>query len=341
MTGPRRHRGHHQHHLASANEVVEADADGGSKGPISLLQEYIQCSRDYPSPPNRPILQWSFDTRMADFTTLEFRGVVAFLLDGVPHHVAGTWQRAKKLAQRDAAERALGFFVHEWGQHLHSYGKGRALPTSRGVILTDSLAQFEAALEDFDADDEVELLEYVCQIHPYTGGHPPDWTVHWDSGRCHASAQVAVLGVPHRFEGSFAATEHSAKMDVAQKLLWYLHCPGYESTFEVDPRALSGNKDSQAPPPNWASSAEDEGALRVAEQKTILMRTQNKLQQVFAKQLKPGQSGGSGAMSQTSATKECLQSAEPQFEFLSQAMNSSVAGAMGSEMHRLMCASRF
>lgn len=33
---------------------------------------------------------------------------VSFLLDGVPHHVAGAWQQSKKLAQRDTAERCLG-----------------------------------------------------------------------------------------------------------------------------------------------------------------------------------------------------------------------------------------
>ena len=45
---------------------------------------------------------------MADNTNLEFRAQVSFLLDGVPHHVAGAWQQSKKLAQRDCAERCLG-----------------------------------------------------------------------------------------------------------------------------------------------------------------------------------------------------------------------------------------
>lgn len=53
-------------------------------------------------------LRWTFDTHMADNTNLEFRAQVSFLLDGVPHHVAGAWQQSKKLAQRDCAERCLG-----------------------------------------------------------------------------------------------------------------------------------------------------------------------------------------------------------------------------------------
>mmetsp|Transcript_29181 Transcript_29181/g.67175 ORF Transcript_29181/g.67175 Transcript_29181/m.67175 type:complete len:379 (-) Transcript_29181:120-1256(-) len=294
MTGPRRHRGHH--HSGSAqlasygSEGSKGEADMSSKGPISMLQEFIQCSRDFPAPPNRPILQWSFDTRMADFTTLEFRGIVAFLLDGVPHHVAGTWQRAKKLAQRDAAERALEFFVHQWGEHLLPQGKGRALPTSHGVKLTDSLYDFEVALDASAASNDIALLEAFCSNHPCTGGASPVWTVKWDNGYCHASVEAVVLGVVHHFEGSPAPSEMAAKLDTAQKVLWYLHCPGFESSFEVDTKALCSAKDYPTPPPNWAGAADDEDAVRVAEQKTVLMRTQNRLQQVFAKELRPGQS---------------------------------------------------
>merc|ERR1711971_183616 len=86
----------------------------GTKGAISMLQEFVQCSQNFHIPPNYPVLQWSFDSQMADSATLEFRAVVAFLLEGVPHHVAGTWQLKKKDAQRDAAERALGLFVGRW-----------------------------------------------------------------------------------------------------------------------------------------------------------------------------------------------------------------------------------
>merc|ERR1719343_2024677 len=47
--------------------------DQGGKSVISMLQEYVQCSKKYQAPSNQPILQWTFDTRMADRITLEFR----------------------------------------------------------------------------------------------------------------------------------------------------------------------------------------------------------------------------------------------------------------------------
>lgn len=57
-----------------------------------------------------PVVCWSdFDTRLEGETwTFGDLCQVSFLLDGVPHHVAGAWQQSKKLAQRDTAERCLG-----------------------------------------------------------------------------------------------------------------------------------------------------------------------------------------------------------------------------------------
>jgi len=68
-------------------------------------------------PSNCSVLQWEFSTRMCG-SSLEFRATVAFLLDGVPHHVAGIWKLSKKLAQRDAAERALELYAKVDGEAL-------------------------------------------------------------------------------------------------------------------------------------------------------------------------------------------------------------------------------
>merc|ERR1719272_81679 len=59
------------------------------KGAISKLQEFVQCSQTFNVPANYSVLQWDFDSEMADSATLQFRAIVAFLLNGVPHHVAG------------------------------------------------------------------------------------------------------------------------------------------------------------------------------------------------------------------------------------------------------------
>eukprot|EP00913_Durusdinium_trenchii_P013447 g12627.t1 len=43
------------------------------------------------------------------------------------------------------------------------------------------------------------------------------------------------------------------------------------------------------PPSNWVTLSEDDESARAAERKTAVMRLQNRLQQSFAKKLKPGQ----------------------------------------------------
>lgn len=106
------------HQQSSQEQPQQENGAASQKGVILLLQEYVQCSRQFNAPQNRAILQWTYDHRMADFTSLEYRGIVAFLLDGVPHHVAGEWHTSKKQAQRDTAERALFFFVGKWGAQL-------------------------------------------------------------------------------------------------------------------------------------------------------------------------------------------------------------------------------
>lgn len=78
----------------------------------------MQCVRHPVAVQHRAILQWSYEQRMLGDAALEFRATVAFLLDCVPHHSVGTWRTSKKLAQRDAAERALHFFIGKWGEML-------------------------------------------------------------------------------------------------------------------------------------------------------------------------------------------------------------------------------
>lgn len=266
-----------QTQLASppGSQSIEAEDDGG-RGAISLLQEFVQCSKQFPSPQHRPILQWSFDTRMSDFASLEFRAQVAFLLDGVPHFIIGSWHMSKKLAQRDAAERCLGFFVGCWGSFL----------------LTQNESDSRRFLHDIlRIKDDVEALEEFCRTFPACEGQPVTWSLSHIGDQCSASAEVNLLGVTHKFAGSLCSDEMTAKSDLARRVLWYLQCPGYENCFEVDPSSSAVRaKEIPAPPANWAGQATDNDSLLAAERKTILMRVQNRLQQMFARQLKPGQS---------------------------------------------------
>jgi len=211
---------------------------------------------------------------MADFTTLEFRGTVAFLLDGVPHHVAGAWHPSKKFAQRDTAERALAFFVGKWGEQLLMEQDGGSKPIPATTAAT-----------------EVQALGEFCSTYPACAGKAPQWSHSWEAGECTALVEIMLLGVAHKFTGNAKDSEQAASKDTARRVLWYLQCPGYETLFTPDIRAPAVTaKEIPSPPSNWASDAAEGCALQMAERKTKLMRVQNKLQQAFARQLRSGQS---------------------------------------------------
>jgi len=271
------------HSVPQNSPTAENDA-AAAKGVISLLQEFVQCSKHFPSPQHRPILQWNFDTRMADCTTLEFRAQVAFLLDGVPHHAAGAWQLSKKLAQRDTAERGLGFFVGGWASYLMG-----AESAESATAATPSLRK--PAVPVLTDEEPVALLDGICKTLSACDGQEPSWAVSWDEKKCCATAEVSLLGVPHKFVGAHRNSEDEAKSDAAKRILWYLQVPGYSDCFEPNPRSEAFlAKEIPAPLTNWASNSADGGSLQAAQKKTTLMRVQNRLQQLLARRLKPGQS---------------------------------------------------
>jgi len=249
---------------------VSCEDEAAGKGAISLLQEFVQCSKQFASPQHRPILQWTFDTHMADFTTLQFRAQVGFLLDGVAHHIAGCWQQSKKQAQRDPAERCLSFFVGSWGAYL----------------LEQELETPKPLGSSFE-----EILENFCETFPACKSQAPVWSTSWDGDRCQAIVEMALLDVVHKFAGAWKSGEAEAKSDAAKRVLWYLQAPGFEDAFEPDPRSQSviGNE-LPSPPQDWAGPAKDACSVHAAERKTALMRLQNRLQQLFARRLEPGQS---------------------------------------------------
>eukprot|EP00401_Gymnodinium_catenatum_P040308 CAMPEP_0117507218 /NCGR_PEP_ID=MMETSP0784-20121206/26313_1 /TAXON_ID=39447 /ORGANISM="" /LENGTH=439 /DNA_ID=CAMNT_0005302721 /DNA_START=51 /DNA_END=1368 /DNA_ORIENTATION=+ len=239
--------------------------EAGGKGPISILQEFIQCSKEFRLPPRKPILTWAFEKRMEDSAALEFRAIATFLLGSVPHHVAGAWQHTKKASQRDAADRALTFFVGVWGERL-----------LQGKEIEDG------------SDDVIQLIECVCQTHRVSGDAVPRWYVIHENAQYRAILEVGLLGVPHKFGGPLSASEGEAHTALADRVLWYLQYPGYCDAFEPDPMATAAAV--AKPPMHWASDASEEDALQIAERKTAVMRVQNKLQQALAQSLKPGQS---------------------------------------------------
>jgi len=272
-----------KHKGSKANARVSAlpatAAAAAPKGPISMLQEYVQSSQTFHVPSNYSVLQWSFDSQMADAATLEFRAVVAFLLEGVPHHIAGTWQAKKKDAQRDAAERALGLFVGRWGDQAFQPVRYKLPPINNARSAASGAEQLS----------EEELLAQYCKQTTGCGSNSPFFIVHWKGDTAQATVEMTILGVPHQFAGTARSSEAAARMDAARRVLWYLQQPGFEHEFEPDPlSAAVVNMKIPSPPVNWAHDSVEEGALEVAERKTAIMRVQNRLQQTFSHEIKPG-----------------------------------------------------
>jgi len=201
-----------------------------SKSAIAVLQEFVQGSASVPLQPKRPVLQWTFATQR----NMTFRATVAFLLDGIPHHVAGTWQRTKKLAQRDAAERALSCFVMEWSKDWWRL-QGLTRPTSSSCIPSCGKVTRDTC--------DIEAFKTCCA--EVQGVSDPRWQFVWDKDRCRARLHVLLLGTEHQFVGGTEDSEEAAQANTSRRVLWYLQYPGFRSAFEVDVDAQTAS--SQGP----------------------------------------------------------------------------------------------
>ena len=201
-----------------------------SKGPISKLQEFVQSSKAHPLPSSCAVLQWSHENRMAG-SSLQFRATTSFLLDGVPHHVLGGWWPSKKQSQRDAAERALAFFIGMCGQEL-AKGKDGNGYKYRGQNIT----------KHEECPEEADLEAFV--------GQQLQWSCRWeaqaeqgyDGALCKATVDFTYLGIPHVFAGKACTSKAAARADTAKRVLWYLHAPGYENVFEVEQEQVKARK---------------------------------------------------------------------------------------------------
>lgn len=261
----------------SSTESSEA-----SKGVISRLQEFVQGARVYPMPPNCPVLQWDYETRMIG-TVLEFRATVAFVLDGIPHHTVGVWRPSKKGSQREAAERALGLCMQLWGELAVQENVGPLVGRVR------SPRNPQPSPTSFpDCETAIQRLDELMMRQ----GSSPVYHQRWEGGHCQSFLELQFFEVPHTFAGKPCVTQEAADEDVAKRVLWYLQCPGFENAFAPDPdyiRLIA--QDIPAPQSSWtkdgACANEDK---ELADRKTITMRVQNRLQKVFARQLETGAS---------------------------------------------------
>lgn len=247
-----------------------------------MLQEFVQCSRNFHLPPRCPILQWAFDTRMADFASLEFRSTVAFVLDGVPHHVAGAWHPSKKTAQRDAAERSLNLFIGRWGEQLlHSEFAEAPMPAAFAEAGT---------CDSHIVGNEIQILDWFCCRTPVCADEPPEWSLIWENEQCRALVEVSLFKIPHKFSGCPCESAEVARACTARRVLWYLQCPGFEDVFEPDACAVAAAaRDVPAPPSHWVVDT-GEGESSMKESASLLTRVHSRLKKALAQQLGPAQS---------------------------------------------------
>mmetsp|Transcript_90463 Transcript_90463/g.240273 ORF Transcript_90463/g.240273 Transcript_90463/m.240273 type:complete len:379 (-) Transcript_90463:225-1361(-) len=221
-----------------------------NRGAISQLQEFVQGAKIYPMPPNCPVLQWDYETRMMG-TSLKFKAIVAFLLDGVPHHAAGTWKASKKIAQRDAAERALGLFVNRWGALALEERCAASWPQNRGIGSSSSSSTC--------MDARVQLEEFCGRLVPHVA-MPLHWRHRWEGKFCQAFVDVRLMEVDHTFPSRSCQSIDVAYMDVARRVLWYLQCPGFEDAFEPDFEYVRAAAQTIPEPAlGWVREADSEG----------------------------------------------------------------------------------
>lgn len=245
------------------SSVPAAHADAGPGGAlrrdppstISTLQELLQSSRTVSLPANVPVLHWTVDEQQAG-SSVEFRGVVSFLLDGVPHSMMGGWRPSKITAKRDAAERVLGLLVDHWGE---------APPANHPPSA--------ANLSD-DATDDFQALLDFCADYPATASTPLSVSDEWGNAACQATICVHVFGTPHSFVGQHCATRDEAVLDTARRVLWYLQAPGYSDLYEADrDHAQSIWLAVPAPDVDWKRDGEaDEAGPKASAQELVRRR---------------------------------------------------------------------
>mmetsp|Transcript_59170 Transcript_59170/g.157481 ORF Transcript_59170/g.157481 Transcript_59170/m.157481 type:complete len:204 (-) Transcript_59170:179-790(-) len=196
-----------------------------NKGPIALLQEFVQSACSAPLPQSRAVLQWTYETCSIERADA-FRAIVAFYLDSIPHHVLGEWQRSKKLAQRDVADRALGLYVDRWRKDV-----------SRETHM------------EHDPSRPVPLLEHRLRDE-FGSLAVPEWSVEWTGEQARATARIHLYGVEHSFQGALKEDKVAAITDTARRVLWYLQTPGYGAAFVIDEDVVM-TKSITEPPSTW------------------------------------------------------------------------------------------
>mmetsp|Transcript_11109 Transcript_11109/g.20197 ORF Transcript_11109/g.20197 Transcript_11109/m.20197 type:complete len:545 (-) Transcript_11109:132-1766(-) len=224
---------------------------------IAELQEALQtleCSRLFRYPPGAQVLQWSHTERRALGGQAMFRAVVAFLRDGVGHHVAGAWQRSKKHSRQDAADVFLQLMRRDWARQAPAGSAAPAIYVDVGALLHAHRSTTLAT------DNSLQALSQACAERAelrLSVGAPrtdPVWAWQTTGPSWRALVELPLWGVAHTFSGPVCISPDVARAETAQRVLWYLG--GYapcEGLYVPDSQGLLGAECRVAPPPkSWA-----------------------------------------------------------------------------------------
>jgi len=244
-----------------------ADDNMPKAAAISQLQETlqsVQLTMHFRYPAGVQVLQWSYKQRRESSRAM-FRGIVAYLRDGVPHHVSGGWDSSKKLARQSAAEASVALLRGAWATPAE-------VPIEALVDLSGVLPTPGGQAEMLPATaDHRQLLLAFCRQHAHMrmdiGALPsePVWTcetpqVGGDSTPSGSAMWVAfvrlpILGVPHTLQGPLCASPQAACAELAQRSLWYLGCPSAHGLYMPDQIALRAAECKISPAPlSWSQA---------------------------------------------------------------------------------------
>mmetsp|Transcript_64303 Transcript_64303/g.153349 ORF Transcript_64303/g.153349 Transcript_64303/m.153349 type:complete len:608 (-) Transcript_64303:81-1904(-) len=250
-----------------AQQLVQVGGEGIVKEPssedlpsktaaIAQLQELLQTpqlSTSFRYPAGTQVLQWTYKQRNTN--RCFFRAVVAFLRDGVGHHIAGGWESSKKTARQNAAEAALTLLKGPRSLlldlHMEAFvDTGALIAAEDGTRIASGedcikwIAHYaETQCREIQEDQQRQHQKHE---HPSSAAadtlvsansnnnnilkprgravtHVPTWSL--ERVQAHAwkaQVQVLVQGIRHTFSGPCCTTREEAKNELARRAVWYL-----------------------------------------------------------------------------------------------------------------------
>jgi len=204
---------------------------------IAQLQELLQASENttrFKFPPGVKVLQWSYMQKMAD--RVLFRGVLAFLFNGVPYHVAGDWQTCKKFARQSAADAALALLRGLQPQ----YAEDGSAAAQQVMDVCVDLSHVLPSQRNTDSSAQRDCVRKLESFMKHAALSHGDGLLAWDcerlgvNGAWSASLKVSMFGVVHTFTGPCLVTAEEACNELSRRILWHMGQRNARGLYIVD-----------------------------------------------------------------------------------------------------------